>query len=94
MRGYKEFFIKDLKLDTNKVAVLGVIVNKDDNNLVIDDNTGILQVDVENDFNVNDYVRVFGNLIKIDDKLVLKGDFIQDLNKINKELYKKVRDLL
>ena len=94
MKGYKEVFIKNLTGDTNTVSVSGVIVNKEDSNIIIDDTTGVLQVDVDNDFNVNDYVRIFGNLIKLEDKLVLKGDFIQDLNKINKELHRKVKELL
>lgn len=94
MKGYKEFFIKDLDLTNTKISVSGVIVSKDGNNLVIDDNTGILRVDVENDLNINDYARVFGNLIKIENNLILKGDFIQNLNEINKELYQKVKNLL
>ena len=94
MKGYKEVFIKDLNLNNPKVSVSGIIVGKEDGSLVLDDNFGVLQIEIESEFNIGDYVRVFGNLIEIEDKLILKGDFVQDLNKINKELHRKVKGLL
>ena len=94
MKPYNELFIKDLNSNNLKISVSGIIVSKEDDNLVIDDNTGVLQIEIENEFNVGDYVRVFGNLIEIENKFILKGDVIQDLNKINKELHKKVKGLL
>ena len=94
MIGYRESFIKDLNLENNKVSVSGFVVSKDANSLVIDDKTGILQIDIENELNLNDYARAFGNLIKVDDKLILKCDFIQNLNEINKELHGKIKELL
>jgi len=94
MKGYKEVFIKNLNLNNPKVSVSGIIVGKEDGSLVLDDNFGVLQIEIESEFNIGDYVRVFGNLIEIEEKLILKGDFVQDLNKINKELHRKVKGLL
>jgi len=94
MEGYKESFIKDLNLNSPKITISGLIVSKEENYLMIDDNTGIVQVEIENDLNVNDYARVFGILMEFNGKKVLKGEIIQDLSKVNKKLYQKIRDLL
>jgi len=94
MKSYNELFIGNINSNNLKISVSGIIVSKEDDNLVIDDNTGVLQIEIENEFNIGDYVRVFGNLIEIENKFILKGDVIQDLNKINKELHKKVKGLL
>jgi len=85
---YKEIFIKDL--DQGRVAVSGLIIGKDSNNIVVDDKTGIVNVNIETELDVGDYVRIFG--VFFDD--FLKGEIIQNLNHGNKELHRSVKELL
>ena len=84
---YKEIFIKDLKL--GKVSVSGTIISKNNDNIVIDDKTGIVNVNIENNFKENDYVRIYG--VFLGD--FLKGEAIQKLEG-DIELHKRVKELL
>jgi hypothetical protein len=86
---YKESFINQLR-DNSKVAVSGFIVDKKENNIVINDNTGNLPVIIETDLELNSFVRVFGNYFNNQ----LQADLIQDLSNVNKQLYQKVKSIL
>ena len=94
MQGYKEMFIKDLNKEEIKIAISGIIINKDNNHLIIDDTTGTIKVNIETDLSINNFVRVFGNLIFYNEDKEIQGHLIQDLNQVNKKLYQKVKALL
>ncbi|MBU2633933.1 MAG: hypothetical protein KJ674_01685 [Nanoarchaeota archaeon] len=83
----REVFIKDLK--EGKVTVSGTIISKGKDSFVIDDKTGIVNVSGESEFDVNDYVRVFGVFLGE----FVKSDVIQKLEG-NFELHKSVKELL
>ncbi|MFH1210033.1 MAG: hypothetical protein V1663_04560 [archaeon] len=88
MECYKERFIKDI--ESGRICLSGVIISKDNDNIVLDDKTGIITVNIETNFDVGNYVRVFG--ICFDD--FLRGEIIQELNNSNKELHRSVKELL
>ncbi len=86
-------FIKDLSRDDAFVSLTGVVVSKLDGSFILDDGTGDILVMLD----VGDppsYVRVFGRLLQYEDGLRLQADFFQDVSKIDKLLYKKVKELL
>lgn len=85
--------IKDISSEDSFVSVSGVVVSKSDGSFVMDDGTGEIIVMLEAD-NLPSYVRVFGRLLNYDDGFRLQADFFQDLSKIDKLLYKKVKSLL
>ena len=91
---YKEQNIKDLNSNTLKIAITGLIVSKSENMITIDDRTGSLPVLIDTDLPVNTFVKVYGILIPSDQGFELQGNLIQDLSKINQELYKKVKSSL
>ena|SRR3989344_3547226 len=93
MPSYKEKFINELGKEDKKIAVSGLIIDKEDNLIFIDDGTGVLAVDIETNLLINTFVRVFGYLINNGD-MKLKGEVIQDLSPANKQIYNKVKILL
>jgi len=92
---YLEKDIKDISKDDINVAIAGIVIDKDEGIFTLDDGTGQINV-LMNDFNLEgkDFIRVFGNVLSLSDNLQLQGELIQDLSKIDKLLYKKVKSLL
>lgn len=90
---FKEKYIKDLIKDDFNVAVAGMVVNKQDNSFILDDGTGQVMVYANNEVS-GDFVRVFGRVNTMDNNLHLQGFILQDISKVDKFLYKKVKDLV
>ena len=88
-QSYKETFINKLKEKT-KLAFTGFNVDKKENSIKIDDNTGTLPVIIETNLRLNAFVRVFGYYSNEE----LQGHLIQDLSNVNKQLYNKVKSIL
>ncbi len=86
--------IKDLDVKDIKIAVSGLIVDKADEFIILDDSTGQVKVNINTNLEVNSYVRVFGRVLPYEDSLEVYGEIIQDFSKIDKLLYKKVKSLL
>lgn len=89
--------IKALTNEDVRVAISGLVVSKNETSFVIDDGTGQIPVsiqDPEEIKKVNGYIRVFGRLIPFEEGFELQGELIQDFSKIDKTLYKKVKELL
>lgn len=86
-------YIKDLSESDTFVSLSGVVVSNSDGSFVLDDGTGEIIV-LFNDNDLPSYVRVFGRLLRYEDGLSLQADFFQDISKIDKLLYKKVKELL
>jgi hypothetical protein len=86
-------YVKDLSPSDTFVSITGVVVSKDESSFILDDGSGDAVV-LMNSEGLPDYVRVFGRLLQTEDGLRLQGDFFQDVSKIDKLLYKKVKDLI
>ncbi len=88
--------ISEIKPEDLKVSISGIIVNKEDNLFILDDGDNQIKVTFDNEINFkeNNYVRVFADVLYIDDNLELKLELIQDLSKIDKLLYKKVQEFI
>ncbi len=74
------------------VCVAGLIVSKGENSFMLDDGTG--QIPVVMGTELNGFVRVFGRIVLTENGYQLEGEIIQDLNKIDNFLYKKVKELM
>jgi len=96
LMSYAEKKIEEIKQEDLKVSVSGVIVSKKNNFMILDDGNNQIRITFDNEINFkeNDYVRVFADVLYIDDNLELKLELIQDLSKIDKLLYKKVQYLI
>jgi len=91
MPAYIEKFISELNSKDSKVAISGLIINKDENLIFIDDKTGAIAVSIQTDLPINTFVRVFGYLMTQDKEFQIQGHVIQNLNDVNKRLYNKVK---
>ena len=85
-QAYKETSINKLE-DNSKVSISGFIIEKNENSIIVDDNTGTLPIIIQTTLSLNTFVRVFGYY----NNGQLQANLIQDLNQINKQLYNKVK---
>jgi len=81
-----------------KVKILGFVVDKKENTLMVDDGSGKVSVFVDeasllDNVNINQLIRVFGSTLPTEDGFEIKVDAIQDLSNLNINLYKKVEEL-
>ncbi len=96
-RSFVEKCIDELKKD-EIVGVVGTVIKKDEGFLVMDDGSGSIIVtlnSVENkNIKENGLIRVVGRVLNINDNLELQADFVQDFDKIDRNLHRKVRESL
>jgi len=96
---YLKKIISEINPDTDlKVNLIGLIVDKKDDMIVLDDGSGKVSVfiDIPNimeKININQLVRVFGSTLPTENGFEIKADIIQDLTNLNINLYKKVEEL-
>ncbi len=100
---FRDHYIKrkifEINPDTDlKVSVLGFVVDKKDNTIILDDGSGKVEVFVDipemmDKINANQVVRVFGSTLPTENGFEIKADIIQDLSNLNIDLYKKVEEL-
>ncbi len=96
---YLKKIVSEINPDTDlKVNLIGFVVDKKDDTVVLDDGSGKVSIFVDvpsliEKINVNQIVRVFGSTLPTDNGFEIKADFIQDLTNLNINLYKKVEEL-
>jgi len=96
---YEKRKISQINPDVDlKVKVLGFVVDKKDDTLVLDDGDRKVKVYVDvpamlERININQLVRVFGSTLPTEDGFEIKADVIQDLSNLNIDLYKEVEEL-
>ena len=86
--------IKYLKKEDFRVALSGMIIDKKENAFLLDDGTGQITVYCEEPINLNNYIRVFGKVIPLENDFELQAELIQDISGMDKELHKKVKELI
>ncbi len=100
---YKDHYVKkkieEINPETDlKVKLLGFIVDKKDDTIILDDGSKKIKVFVDNPLivekmNINQLVRIFGSTLPTDEGFEIKADVVQDLSNLNINLYKKVEEL-
>jgi len=94
----KQKMIIDIKSDDERVQITGHVKNLvEEEQFVLDDNTGDIEVDITNiDFNFKeeDLINVIGVIVKEGNEIkMIKAEIIQDKNQLNFEYYKKLYEL-
>ena len=94
----KQKMIIDIKSDDERVQITGYVKNLvEEEQFVLDDNTGDIEVDITNiDFNFKeeDLINVIGVIVKEGNEIkMIKAEIIQDKNQLNFEYYKKLYEL-
>jgi len=82
-----------------KVRVMGFLVDKKGDTLVIDDGSGKIQIFVDKPdiisekLELNQLIRVFGSIVPIDEGFEIKADIIHKMSNFDINLYKKTEEL-
>lgn len=94
IKGYEEKFVKDLTPRDIKIAVSGMVIGKWEKGIMVDDGTGCINVEMEGEFKEGSFLRIFGYLVIAGDGFELKGNVVQDLSSVDREIYDKVKKLM
>ena len=100
---YKDHYVKrkieEINPETDlKVKIMGFVVDKKDDTVILDDGSKTAKVFVDNitiveKMNINQLIRIFGSTLPTDEGFEIKADVVQDLSNLNINLYKKVEEL-
>ena len=87
--------VSEIKEDDIRVRVLGTVVDKSESSVVVDDGTGKITANFDGPVKaeLNQRVRIFGRVITTAEGRELQGEVLQDMSKLDMELYKKVNEL-
>jgi hypothetical protein len=81
--------IKDINPEKDiRVRLLGRVLDKNKDFIVLDDGSGKANIMVDGDVN-SDFVRVFARVLPVESGFELKAEIIQDMSKLDLELYEK-----
>lgn len=89
---FRDKLIENIGQDDIKVRFSGLVIEKTDNVLMVDDGTGQIRVISErtDDFGTDSNVRVFGRVIPVEGGVEISGEIIQDVSGINHDVYKRM----
>jgi uncharacterized protein YdeI (BOF family) len=100
---FRNHYVKKKIVEINpdidlKVKILGFVVDKKDDTIMLDDGSGKIRVFVDipgmmERIEINQLVRVFGSTLPTEDGFEIKADIVQDLSGLDVNLYKKVEEL-
>jgi len=76
-----------------RVSVIGTIIDKQQDSLVLDDGTGKMLIRFDSPFEaeLSRMVRVLGKVVPLEDGVELHGEFLQDMDGIDTELLKRLK---
>jgi len=91
--------IGEIRVEDGRVSIVGVIVERRDSELVIDDGTGQATVVFDNSallegVEVKSIVRVFGTPMEAEGGVEIHADILQRMNGLDLKLYKKGKEEL
>jgi hypothetical protein len=78
-----------------RVSVIGTVIDKADDGIVLDDGTGKIDITMAEPFEaeVKGLVRVFGRVIPTEGGFQLQGEIVQDMSGLDLELLKGIEKL-
>lgn len=87
--------VSGIKQDDIRVAVIGTVIDSQDNRLIVDDGTGKVTVSFEEPIATENakLVRILGRVIPMDTGVEIQGDVLQPMDGIDMELKKKIDNL-
>ncbi|MEE9323411.1 MAG: replication protein RepA [Candidatus Aenigmarchaeota archaeon] len=87
--------VAEIGKDDIRVRLLGMVIDRKDNVVVLDDGTGKINVVFAEPVvtEANKRVRVFGRVIPSEGGFEIQGEILQDMSDVDLELYKKVTEL-
>jgi hypothetical protein len=78
-----------------RVSVIGTVIDKQEEGLVLDDGTGKMLIRFDSPFEteLNKMVRVLGKVVPLEDGVELHGEFLQDMDGLDMELLKRLKNV-
>lgn len=80
------------------VALVGRVIDKKQNIIILDDGSGKANVfftdeNILNNLSVNDIIRLSGFVMPTQDGFDIRGEIVQNMDKLDVELYKKIKNI-
>ena len=87
--------IVDVNQKDIRVRVLGTVIDRQDNTLVLDDGTGKIVATFDEPVNVKErsLVRIIGRVMPVDGGLELSGEIIQNMEGLDIDVFKKLSSI-
>ena len=87
--------ISELTTNDMRVSLIGTVVDIQGGSIVMDDGSGRVNVRFEAAQKVepNQFVRVFGRVVPVGEDVEIEGEILQDMTRLDKDLYKKINSL-
>ena len=87
--------ISDIGQEDVRVKIMGTVIDKQKDRVVVDDGTGKVSVvfDRPIDTNLNQTARIFGRVIPVENGFEIQGEIFQDMSKLDMELFKKIESI-
>ncbi|MFH1450395.1 MAG: hypothetical protein ABIF92_00245 [archaeon] len=83
--------VAEITEDDILVRVIGTVKESSDAGFVLQDENGSIKVDAQENMKKGERVRVFARPTKIGKELVLSSELIQDISKLDENIYKKIK---
>jgi hypothetical protein len=87
--------ISEIMAEDMRVSLVGTVIDKQEENIILDDGTGKITIGFDNpvDVETDQIVRVFGRVMPIEAGFELQGEIVQDMRNLDREMLKKLREL-
>jgi hypothetical protein len=86
--------ISGIKSTDIRISVIGTVIGRADDGIVVDDGTGKIDVTLEGSSNdVPERVRVMGRVVPTESGFHLQGEVVQDMSGLDMDLLKKTMSL-
>ncbi len=94
---YVSTLISQINEDMLKVRIVGKIIEKDEDSVIVDDGTGAVKVRYNKDvlkelekIEISSIVFIFGKVIKVGNDIIIFADFLREAEKFDLKKYKKI----
>ncbi len=87
--------VSDIRPEDMRVSVVGTVLDRADDGLMLDDGTGKVDVTLDEPPPVErgKLARVFGRVVPVEGGVQLQGELVQDMTGLDMELMNRVRKL-
>ena len=83
--------VSEITEDDLLVRVIGTIKDIDGNSFTLEDETGSIKINADDNVDAGSKVRVFGKPMKEENILILTSELVQDIRELNDNIYKKIK---
>ena len=92
----KERSVLTITPDDLRVSLLGTVIDNQENNIVLDDGTGKINITFDDDIKAEpgEIIRIFGRVMPHESGFDIQGELMQSMSGLDMELFKRFKSLL